>query len=98
MTLFRDRPGGLDRALGPGAGVGEQAHPARPQQRGHLVHAGCGVAELVGDPRGRLLVHEVGAHRLVPAVGGAGWLGEEFRACPHCRLPQLILLKTMALS
>ncbi len=81
--LLPQRPGGLDRALGAGPGIGEQAHPARPQQRCHLVHAGGGVPELAGHAPGGLLVDEVGPHRLIPALRGAGGLGEELRSRPH---------------
>ena len=66
--------GGLARAFGAGPGLGEQVQPALAQQRGHLVDAGGGVAEPVGDLGGGHLLGEVGAQRLIPALRRAGRL------------------------
>src|SRR6266568_1617859 len=75
--------GGYRRALaGQVPGDLGDAEPAAAQGR-HLVHAGGGVPEGVGDLRGGQLVDEVGAHGLVPALGGAGRVGEEACPCPH---------------
>ena len=60
--------GGLARAFRAGPGPGEQGQPALAQQAGHLVDAGGGVAEPVGDLGGGHLVQEIGAQRLVPAL------------------------------
>ena len=68
--------GGLARPFRARTGIGEQAHLPAAQQRGHLVHAGGGVAEPVGDLGGGHVVDEVGAQRLIPALGRAGG-GEE---------------------
>ena len=60
--------GGLARAFRAGPCLGEQVQPALAQQAGHLVDAGGGVAEPVGDLGGGHLVEEVGAQRLIPAL------------------------------
>ncbi len=76
-------PGGLARPFRAGPGIGEQAHLPAAQQRGHLVHAGGGVAEPVSDLGGGHVVDEVGAQRLVPALGRAGRVEEVLRARSH---------------
>ena len=79
--------GGLARAFRAGPGLGEQVQPALAQQGGHLVDAGGGVAEPVGDLGGGHLVGEVGAQRLIPALRRARRLGEVLRAVPHPAYP-----------
>ena len=54
--------------FGPGRVPANRVSPALAQQAGHLVDAGGGVAEPVGDLGGGHLVQEVGAQRLVPAL------------------------------
>ena len=76
-------PGGLDGSFRARPGPGEQVHPARAQQRGHLVHAGGGVPEPVRDLRGRQAVEHVGAQRLVPALPRGRWCREVLRALAH---------------
>jgi hypothetical protein len=76
-------PASLTRAFRSGLGGREELHPSRPQQGGHLMHAGGGVAEPVGYlDRGRLL-DEVGTHRLVATLRGVCRPGEVLRTRPH---------------
>ena len=81
--------GGLAGAFRARPGLGEQVQPALAQQRGHLVDAGGGVPEPVGDLGGGHLIEEVGAQRFIPALRGAGGIGEVFRACSH-QVPQRV--------
>ncbi len=75
--------GGLARAFRAGPALGEQRQPALAQQRRHLVHAGGGVPELVGDLAGGHVLGEVGTQRLVPALRCAGGCREVLRALSH---------------
>ena len=89
--------GGLAGAFRAGPGLGEQVESALAQQRGHPVDAGGGVPEPVGGLCGGHLVEEVGAQRLVPALRGAGGIGEVLRALSH-QIPQRVYLNMSPLS
>src|SRR6266498_2564831 len=81
-ALSRTLPA-IARALGAGPGLGEQLQLPAAEQGRHLVHAGGGVAEPVGDLGGRHLLDEVGAQCLVAAARRSLRIGEVLPSLPH---------------
>ena len=90
ITFSRSGPVALVGPLGPGlASANRRIRPDRSK-----VAIWCTLAveypNWSATRAAARLVDEVGAHRLVPALGGAGGLGEEAPLPPAFSLPQLI--------